>query len=275
MFDSLSSAAPGHSSHGAFYCPGVVTRLPHSTGGQMPTERNIQAVAELEEDFKTSPLVIAANYRGLSVSQMHGMRRAVRESNSVFKITKNTLARIAADNAGRPELKEIIDGPIGFLTTEGDPAAAAKVLVNYIDDNSIEMTIVGGALEREMLTADRVKVLARLPSREVLLSKMLGSMNSPITGLVTVMSGPVRALATVLQRISELGGASTAVETETEQPAAETPAEAEEAPVAQAEETPAAESDETTQAGPGSSDVPEEPAAEEAGETTEIEAKTE
>ena len=110
----------------------------------MPTERNIQAVAELAEDFKSSPLVIAAEYRGLNVNEMQGMRRAVRESSSQFKISKNTLARIAADDAGRPELKEIIDGPIGFLTTEGDPAAAAKVLVNYIDDNSIEMVLAAG-----------------------------------------------------------------------------------------------------------------------------------
>ena len=83
----------------------------------MPTERNIQAVAELEQEFKSSPLVIAAEYRGLDVNEMQGMRRAVRESSSQFKIAKNTLARIAADNAGRPELKEFIDGPIGFLTS--------------------------------------------------------------------------------------------------------------------------------------------------------------
>ena len=221
----------------------------------MPTERSIQAVAELEEGFKSSPLVIAAEYRGLSVGEMHGMRRAVRESQAQFKIAKNTLARIAADNAGRPELKEIIDGPIGFLTTEGDPAAAAKVLVNYIDDNSIEMTIVGGALDGEMLSPDRIKALAKLPSKEVLLAKMMGSMNSPITGLVMVMSGPVRALATVLQRISEQGGAAAAEESSEDAPAAET----EETPAAETEESPAAE--EATEESPPA-EAEEEPAAE-------------
>lgn len=239
----------------------------------MPTERSIQAVAELEEGFKSSPLVIAAEYRGLSVGEMHGMRRAVRESQAQFKIAKNTLARIAADNAGRPELKEIIDGPIGFLTTEGDPAAAAKVLVNYIDDNSIEMTIVGGALDGEMLSVDRIKDLAKLPSKEVLLAKMMGSMNSPITGLVMVMSGPVRALATVLQRISEQGGAAASAE---EAPAEESADEAE-APAAEAEEAPAAEAEATEEAPAAEAEesAETEDTAEESSEESSEEEKTE
>ncbi len=227
----------------------------------MPTERSIQSVAELEEGFKSSALVIAAEYRGLSVGEMHGMRRAVRESNSQFKIAKNTLARIAADNAGRPELKDIIDGPIGFLTTEGDPAAAAKVLVNYIDDNSIEMTIIGGALEAEMLSPDRIKALAKLPTKDVLLAMLMGGMNRPIAGLVTVMTGPIRALAVVLQRISELGAA------ESTEAADEPPADEAEAPAAEAEESPAAEAEETP--------APEETPAAEADEPPAAEAESE
>ncbi|MDA0232369.1 MAG: 50S ribosomal protein L10 [Chloroflexi bacterium] len=217
----------------------------------MPTEKSVREVAELEEDFKTSQLVIAANYRGLSVNQMQGIRRAVRQSNSQFKITKNTLARIAADNAGRPWLKELMGGPIGFLTTEGDPAAAAKVLVNYIDDNKIEMTIIGGALEAEMLTQDRVIALAKLPSKEVLLAMLLGGMNRPITSLVMVMNGPVRALAIVLQRISELGASTAQADEAAAAPTPEASAETEEAPAAEAGvpevDGPATE---TTEAGP-------------------------
>ncbi len=221
----------------------------------MPTEKNVQLVAELEEDFKTSPLVIAANYRGLNVNEMQGMRRAVRESSARFKIAKNTLARIAADNAGRPELKEFMEGPVGFLTTSGDAAAAAKVLVKYIDDNSVEMTILGGALDGDVLTLDRIEALAKLPSKEVLLAKMMGSMNSPITGLVMVMSGPVRALATVLQRISEQGGA-----------AAESEESPEEEPTAEEAPAPEAEAETDTEAS-----APEE-AAEDSSESSDTEA---
>lgn len=226
----------------------------------MPTEKNIAAVAELEEDFKSSSLVIAANYRGLSVNDMQGMRRAVRESSAQFKISKNTLARIAADNAGRPELKEFMGGPIGFLTTEGDPASAAKVLVNYIDDNSISMTIVGGALDGETLTVDRINALAKLPSKEVLLAKLMGSMNSPITGLVMVMNGPIRALATVLQKISELQPAAGEPEE-----AAAPEASAEEASAPEAEEAPAAEAS-TEPEDAGEAPAEEESTAEEKSE---------
>ncbi len=232
----------------------------------MPTEKNIQAVAELEQDFKSSPLVIAAEYRGLNVNEMQGMRRAVRESSAQFKIAKNTLARIAADNAGRPELKEFIDGPIGFLTTDGDPASAAKVLVNYIDDNSIEMTIVGGALEGEMLSTDRIKALAKLPSKDVLLAKLLGGMNSPITGLVMVLNGPIRALAIVLQRITELSGETAAAE---EAPAPEAGAEAEPAAT---EEAPAPEAKASEEAPSAEAESEEAPAAEAAPEAAAEEA---
>jgi large subunit ribosomal protein L10 len=166
----------------------------------MPTERSKKAVEDLTGAFKDSTLVIAAEYRGLDVQSLQGLRRALRDNGTQFTIAKNTLARIAADNAGHGELKEIIDGPIGFLTTTGDPAAAARALVTYLDDNRLEVKIVGGILAHSVLTDTRVQQLAKLPSREQLIAKMLGGMNGPITGLVMVLSGPVRALAIVLQR---------------------------------------------------------------------------
>ena len=93
-----------------------------------------------------------------------------------------------------------MNGPIGFVVTEGDPASAAKAFVKYAGDNDLPIKIIGGMLDSDVLTSDRGEALAKLPSKEELIAKMLGSMSSPITGLVMVMSGPVRALATVLQR---------------------------------------------------------------------------
>jgi large subunit ribosomal protein L10 len=166
----------------------------------MPTDKGRAAVAEMKEIFEASPLVIAAEYSGVDVSQMTGLRQELRANGARFKIVKNTFARLAADEAGRSELKDVMGGPIGFIVTEGDPAAAAKAFVKYASANELSINIVGGMLDSDVLTADRVKDLAKLPSKEELIAKMLGSMNSPITGLVMVMSGPVRALATVLQR---------------------------------------------------------------------------
>ena len=166
----------------------------------MPTEKGKAAVAEMKVIFESSPLVIAAEYSGVDVAGMTGLRQELRSSGARFKIVKNTFAKIAADEAGKSALKEVMAGPIGFVVTDGDPAAAAKAFVNYAKSKDLAINILGGMLDADVLSADRVKDLAKLPSKDELIAKMLGSMNSPITGLVMVMSGPVRALATVLQR---------------------------------------------------------------------------
>ena len=172
----------------------------------MPTDKGREAVAEMKDVFEASPLVITAEYRGTDVTGMTGLRQELRSNGARFKVVKNTFARIAADEAGRPELKDIMGGPIGFIVSDGDPAAAAKALVNYTDDNDLPVKIIGGVLDSDVLSADRVEALAKLPSKDELIAKMLGSMNSPISGLVMVMAGPVRALATVLQRHVENQG---------------------------------------------------------------------
>jgi large subunit ribosomal protein L10 len=166
----------------------------------MPTDKGREQVAEMKEIFSSSSLVIAAEYRGTDVGQMTGLRQELRNNGARFKIVKLTFARLAADEAGKPELKEAMIGPIGFLVTDGDAASAAKALVKYAADNDLPVKVIGGMLDSDVLTAERIEALAKLPSRDGLIAKLLGTMNSPITGLVVVMSGPVRALATVLQR---------------------------------------------------------------------------
>ena len=166
----------------------------------MPTEKGRERVAEMKEIFESSSLVIAAEYRGLDVGQMTGLRQELRSNGARLRIVKNTFARLAADEAGKPELKESMNGPIGFIVSDGDAASAAKALVKYATDNSLPVKVIGGMLDSDVLSADRIESLAKLPSRDELIAKMLGSMNSPITGLVMVMNGPVRALATLLKR---------------------------------------------------------------------------
>ena len=166
----------------------------------MPTDRGRELVAEMKEIFMSSALVIAAEYRGIDVGQMTGLRRELRNNGARLKIVKNTFARLAADEAGKPELKEAMNGPIGFVVSDGDAASAAKALVKYASDHGLPVKVISGMLDSDVLSGDRIEALAKLPSRDELIAKMLGTMNGPITGLVMVMSGPVRALATVLQR---------------------------------------------------------------------------
>ena len=174
----------------------------------MPTEQSIREVETLAGKFSSAAIVIATNYRGIPVQAMDRFRRSLREKGAQYRITRNTLARIAAENAGRPEIKEIVEGPCGYVMTEGDAAGAAAALVAGIRAERLDMTVIGAVLGREVLSAERFEILASLPGREVLLSRVLAQMNAPITGLVTVLSGPIRALATVLQRhVEQAGGA--------------------------------------------------------------------
>ena len=134
---------------------------------------------------------------------MEALRAALRANGVKYRVSKNTLARIAADEVGRPEIKEVINGPCGFVVGVGDPAAAAKALVDHVKGNRVNLKILGGVLQGRVISSTAVVDLANLPSREVLLSRLLGQMNAPITGLVIVLSGPARSLAIVLKRRAE------------------------------------------------------------------------
>jgi large subunit ribosomal protein L10 len=131
---------------------------------------------------------------------MTALRQQLRSKGAMFKVIKNTFARIAADESGKSSLKDVMNGPIGFVVSDSDPAEAAKALVKYASENDLPINIIGGMLNADLLDQSKIKSLATLPSKEELLSKMMGSMKSPITGIVMVMNGPIRSLANVLQR---------------------------------------------------------------------------
>tara|TARA_B100000214_G_scaffold373892_1_gene355254 strand:+ start:540 stop:1133 length:594 start_codon:yes stop_codon:yes gene_type:complete len=169
-------------------------------GEFMPTEKGKALVAEMSEIFSNSSLIIAAEYRGIDVTQMTALRQQLRSKGARFKVIKNTFARIAADESGKSSLKDVMNGPIGFVVSDSDPAEAAKALVKYASENDLPINILGGMLDADLLDQSKIKSLATLPSKEELLSKMMGSMKSPVSGIVMVMNGPIRSLVNVLQR---------------------------------------------------------------------------
>ena len=187
----------------------------------MPTTRNVSEVEDLKTLFTDARVLISTDYRGLSVTEMNALRAALRKNGARYRISKNTLSRLAADAIGKPEMKDLIDGPVGWVYTMDDPSGAAKSLVEHLDDARVEMEIRGALMDGNILTTAQLEALARLPSRDVLLAMLMGQMNAPVRGLATVLAGPIRGLAVVFQRISELAPA------ETEEDA---PAEAELAP---------------------------------------------
>ena len=164
----------------------------------MPTPEKEEQVRQIRELIETSTVAIATNNNGLSVDDMTELRRVLREGGVRLRVVKNTLAHIAADEAGAPSVKEIVTGPTGIAFGFDDPAAAAKVLTEHLTSSRIPMTINGGYLSGRALTPQQVDDLANLPSKEVLVAQVLGQLQSPIAGLVGTLQAPLRNLAYVL-----------------------------------------------------------------------------
>ncbi len=165
----------------------------------MPTQAKVDAVNTLAEKFENSAIVITTNYAGLPVGQMTELRRALREAGIEYRIVKNTLAYLAADQAGRPAIKDAINGPTGVAFGYGEPTVPAKALSSYIRTNRSALTIQGGELDGQALSSEDVQRLADMPARDELVATLLMRMNGPISGLVNVLNGPLAGLARVLQ----------------------------------------------------------------------------
>ena len=188
----------------------------------MPTQKKITEVEELQQIISGSSIAISTNYAGQSVASMTALRRTLREKGVDYKVVKNTLLGIAADNAGQPTLREIVNGPTGLVFGAGDPTEAAKILVEYIKSSKSTLQI----MDTTTLTPDEVQKLAELPTKPELVALLLRQMQSPIAGLVYVLSAPLSALATVLQRKIEKGDdtpAPAAAEAKAEEKPAEEP----------------------------------------------------
>ena len=172
----------------------------------MPTQQKIDRVQELKERIERSTITLAANYSGVTVNQMTNLRRAMRAGGIEFTVVKNTLTYLAADEAQRPQVKEIIEGPTALAFGYDDPSDAAKVLTTYARANAIALAIRGAVLGNgAAMGPEEVTRLATLPPRPQLLATLLGQMQAPIARLLGALNGPIQNLDNVLQaRIRQL-----------------------------------------------------------------------
>jgi len=165
----------------------------------MSRENKAVIIDELAQKFTVCDIGILTDYRGLTNMEMTSLRRRLRESGIEYRVVKNTLARFAAVKADIEELVASLTGPIAVAFGYGDITAPAKVLVGYIKSAKTGLGIKGGFLSQRVLTAEEVVTLATLPSREVLLAKVVGGMQAPIVLLVNQLAAPLRGLVCVLQ----------------------------------------------------------------------------
>jgi len=173
----------------------------------MSREKKAQIIDSLQEVFSRCSIGVLTDYRGLSAPEMTDLRRRLRESGIEYKVVKNTLARFAAERAGKEELLGFFEGPVAIAFGYGDITEPARALANYIETSKATMSIKGGFLPDRLLTSEDVATLSTLPSREILLAKVLGGMQSPISALVSHLTAPMRGIIGVLQaRIQQMEG---------------------------------------------------------------------
>lgn len=157
-------------------------------------------VADITARLKASSTAVLADYRGMTVGQMRELRSKLRGGGIEMVVVKNTLARRAARAAGYEPLSAELVGPVAMLFAVDDVSAPARILNEYIRANR-KMVIKAGLLEGQVIKADAVTELADLPSREVLLSRLLGAMQAPLGNLASVLQAPIVKLARTLDAL--------------------------------------------------------------------------
>ncbi|MFC2058426.1 50S ribosomal protein L10 [Chloroflexota bacterium] len=173
----------------------------------MPTEKKRELVQQLFESFARSKVIIATEYRGLSVADMSDLRRQLRPLGIEYHVVKNTLARIAAEKADKAELSSLLSGPIALAFSHEDVVQPAKALTSYRSSAMASLSIMGGLVDSQLLTAKEISRIATLPPVEVLRAKLLGILQSPIYSLQNVLSANLQKFSALLDaRIKQLGG---------------------------------------------------------------------
>lgn len=159
------------------------------------------AVAELAEEFRGSAAVVLTEYRGLTVKQLTDLRRSL-GGNASYAVVKNTLTKIAAREAGIEGIDEHLVGPSAIAFVKGDPVDAAKGLRDFARAHPV-LVIKGGVLDGKPLSADEIKKLADLESREVLLAKLAGAMKASLSGAVSLFVAPLSQTARLVEALRQ------------------------------------------------------------------------
>ena len=197
------------------------------------------AVAELTEDFRTATATVLTEYRGLSVTSMKELRRALGEKTK-YSVVKNTLTKIAAKDAGVDLSPDLLVGPSAVAFIKGDPIDAAKSLRDFAKENPF-LVIKGGIYEGKAVTKEEIMQLANLESREVLLAKLAGAMKGSLAKAARIFDALRIKLEAEQGAPAPVAAAAPAAEAVVEAPAAEAVApevvaEVAEAPAAEATE---------------------------------------
>jgi large subunit ribosomal protein L10 len=209
-------------------------------------EAKAPVIDELADKLSRSSIAIVTDYRGLRVSDITDLRRRLRAANVDYQVAKNTLTRFAAERVGKSAMNVDLEGPTAIAFAYDEPAAAARVMRDYLRTSRV-LQVKGAMLGERRLSADELQSLADLPGKPDLQARLVGTIQSPMASLVGTISGLLTQIAYVVdQRAQQLGGGAVEIDEVAAQPS-EAEAAAPESgasgaateAVAQAEETPA------------------------------------
>lgn len=160
-----------------------------------------EVVSEIKNRLDSSEAVLLVDYRGLSVKELGMLRKNLRDLDSSMTVYKNTLTEIALRELALPSLGDLLEGPTAFVFVEGDPVAPAKALTSFAKEHKA-LELKGALLGKSVLDKDGLVAVSKLPSREELVAKLLGTLQNPMRGFVTVAAGPARGLVTALDALA-------------------------------------------------------------------------
>ena len=167
----------------------------------MPTAKKETSVRELRDRLAASHNLFFTDYAGLTVEEITKLRGELRKDGTTYAVVKNTLFRIAAGDLSK-QLDAVLAGPTGIVFAGEDPVAPAKALKTF-SDSTKKLGIKAAYIDGKIVDARQVETLAKLPPKQELIAKLVGSLASPLRGLVTVLSGNQRGLVRVLDAIRE------------------------------------------------------------------------
>jgi len=166
----------------------------------MPTLKKEQQISDIKGKLEKCTIAVATGYAGMSASHMNQLRSEMRSLDIEYMIIKNTLTLRAASELGKEGIIGILDGPTGLAFGYGDVTSVAKGINEFITSSRLPLEIHGAIMDNSVLDRTQVVHLASLPSKDALVAKLLGQLQSPITSLVNILSSPTKNLAVVLQR---------------------------------------------------------------------------
>ena len=155
-----------------------------------------------KKQFEKAKVAVVADYRGLSVEEITELRRGLQKEQADLTVTKNTLLKVASKGSDFEAIESLMQGPTAIAFGYGDEVAAAKVLAKFIKENK-KGEILGAVLDGKVLSKEEATKLASMPSKEELYAKILGSINSPASGIVYSVNGVMSALVRAIDAVRE------------------------------------------------------------------------